>query len=316
MFEKELFTEKYRKKKLNQVILVPRIKNILEKGITNNFIFSGQPGCGKTTTAKILAKDYTSLFINASEENGIDTIREKINNFCSTISLEDGAEKIKVVVLDELDGATDSFFEAFRGVVEKYSKTARFICTCNYINKIPTHALSRFDKISFDPENKEEEDFLINKFIILFDKIFKYCKIECEPQITEKLVRKNFPDTREIYHFIQRQFNSGVKKITDELIEKSYNFNDLFQLTIESANKPYENYKLVTSEYAARIDAAFVAFGVEFPNYFKDHCGSKINKLPQIIIAIAEHQYQKQFVIDPMVTLLSLIYKIQLIINN
>ena len=73
---------------------------------------------------------------------------------------------------------------------------------------------------------------------------------------------------------------------------------------------------MVTSEYAARIDAAFVAFGAEFPNYFKDHCGSKINKLPQIIIAIAEHQYQKQFVIDPMVTLLSLIYKIQLIINN
>ena len=316
MVERELFTEKFRPQTLNQVILPPRVRKILEHGITNNFILTGSPGCGKSTTARILAKDYTHLFINASEENGIDTIREKIINFCSSISLEDGEEKIKVIILDELDGATDSFFEAFRGVVEKFAKTTRFICTCNYINKIPSHALSRFDKICFDPENKEEEDYLINKFTILFSKIFKFCKIECPDELVKKIVKKNFPDTRETHHFIQRQFNSGVKVITEDLIEKSYNFDDLFNLAIGSNDKPYENYKLIVSEYATRIDSAFVSFGNDFPKYFRDHCPNKINKLPQIIITIAEHQYQKQFVIDPMITLLSLIYKIQIILNS
>ena len=104
------------------MILPPRIRSLFEnKGLNHNVLLSGSPGCGKTTLAKILAKDLPHIFINVSDESSVDTIRNKINDFCSNISVLDGKSSKKVVILDEFDGASDQFYKALRGTIEKFA---------------------------------------------------------------------------------------------------------------------------------------------------------------------------------------------------
>jgi DNA polymerase III delta prime subunit len=97
----ELFTEKFRPKNLNQLIVVPRVKEELNKGLVQNLLLYSSPGTGKTSTLFILAKDHPTLYMNTSEERGIETVRGKITEFCSSISLDKGKEKLKCVVLEE-----------------------------------------------------------------------------------------------------------------------------------------------------------------------------------------------------------------------
>lgn len=154
----ELLTEKLRPKEIRHMILPQRIRKIFEgKGLNHNVLLSGSPGSGKTTLAKILASPYPHLFINVSDESSVETIRTKINDFCSTMSIMDGASSMKVVVLDEFDGASDQFHKALRGTIEKFASNTRFVATCNWINKVPDAIQSRFDVIDFDPVSSEEE---------------------------------------------------------------------------------------------------------------------------------------------------------------
>jgi len=98
----ELFTERYRPKTLDQLILPSRIRKSFGNGeLHQNFLLFGSPGLGKTSSAKVLAANYPTLYINVSDESSVDVIRDKITNWCSTISLMDGAERYKVVILDE-----------------------------------------------------------------------------------------------------------------------------------------------------------------------------------------------------------------------
>jgi replication factor C small subunit len=157
---KELLTEKLRPKELRHMILPSRISNIFEGGLGHNVLLSGPPGCGKTTLAKILASPYPSLFINVSDESSVETIRVKITDFCSTISVMDGKSSKKIVILDEFDGASDQFYKALRGTIEKFATNTRFVATCNYINKVPDAIQSRFEVIDFNPVTTEEDDAL------------------------------------------------------------------------------------------------------------------------------------------------------------
>ena len=95
----------------------------------DHILFHGPPGLGKTSLAKVLAKNYPTLYINVSDESSVETIRVKINDFCSTISVLDGKSSKKIVVLDEFDGASDQFYKALRGTIEKFAGNARFIAT-------------------------------------------------------------------------------------------------------------------------------------------------------------------------------------------
>lgn len=314
---KELFTEKFRPKELNSLIIPPRIRNELSRGLVQNLLLYGSPGTGKTTALFILAKSHTHLYINASQERGIDTLRDKISKFCATISLEGGKEKLKCVILDEIDGATPEFFNAFKASMERYANIARFIASCNYIQKIPDAIQSRFNCISFDPINSEEEKYLFNEYKKRVSLILNAIKITYSEEVLNKFVSNDFPDMRSLLNKLQSFYLQGIKELNEKNFNINYEFKDLYELCLtNNINKAYENYKFIASEYANRVDDALNALGTDFIEYIKTNYPEKIDKIPLIIIEVAEHQAQRTMVIDPLITLLSLCYKIQIILTS
>ncbi len=313
----ELFTEKFRPKDLASLIAPPRIKNELSRGLVQNLLLYGSAGTGKTSTLFILAKPYTNLYINASQERGIDTLREKIGKFCATISLEGGKEKLKCIILDEIDGATPEFFNAFKASMERYSNIARFIASCNYIQKVPEAIQSRFNCISYDAINNEEEIYLIEEYKKRVALILKAAKITYTEEILDRFVRNQFPDMRSLMNKLQSFYLQGITELNPKNFNINFDFEDLYKLCLtNNKDKAYENYKFIVGEYASRIDEAVAAINGDFIEYVKQYAPEKLNKIPLIIIAAAEHQQQLNFVIDKMITLLSLVYKIQMIIDN
>jgi len=213
MFQ-NLFVEKYRPKKLEDVVLTPEEKlyfeALKEKNEIPNLLFAGNPGTGKTTLSKIIATDILDcqyLYINASDENGIDTIRSKVIGFASTKSL-DG--KLKLVLFDECDALTLDSQKALRNVIEEYSHNTRFIFTCNYLFKIIPALQSRCQIFNLTPPlngvlNRVVE-VLKNEGITVPD---------TEKQKLVELVRSGYPDLRRILNDIQKFSYTGTLIIKD-----------------------------------------------------------------------------------------------------
>lgn len=312
----ELFTEKFRPKNLKTLIATDRIKNELKRGVIQNMLFYGSPGTGKSSTLFIMSQDHPYLYINASEEGKIDTIRERISKFCATTSLIEGKEKIKCVLLDEVDGASDEFYRALRGVMEKYSKNARFLATANYIERVPEAMHSRFQMVSFDPLDNKEEKEIFEEYKKRVIAILNAAKISFTDDSVINLINKDFPDMRKTMNKLQSIYLRGVKELNAETVIDVQNFEDLFQQCLKTPDKPYDNYKQLVSQYANRVDEALISLGQNFPEYLKEKDPSKEAKIPLILIAVAEYQYQKAFTIDKMVTLLACVYKIQNILNS
>jgi replication factor C small subunit len=313
----ELFTEKFRPKKLEHLIAPSRVKDELSKGLIQNLLLFGSPGTGKTSTLWILANGHPTLYINCSSERGIDTIREKITSFCSTMSLDSGYENLKCVILDELDGATDEFFKALRAVMERFAKNVRFIASCNYFQKIPEPIWkSRFHPVSYDPIDNDEEVYLKDEYKKRIAAILKSANVGYTDEILDKFIHNDFPDLRALMNKIQSLFLRGVKELTTENISTTSDFSDLFKLCISSTSKPYDNYKAIINQYGTRVDDALASLGNDFPEYLKNTMPSKLDKLPSVLIAVADYQYQKSFVIDPLITLLAAVFRIQQIINQ
>lgn len=312
----KLFTEIFRPQKLNQVILLPRIREQLKNGLITNLLFeSSVPGTGKTTLTRILSAGYDTLYINGSAERGIDIIRDKIINFCTTLSLEHGTEKMKVVVFEECDGLTDEAWKALRAVIEKYADSIRFIMNCNYIQKIPDPIQSRFNVISMLPINKEEEDYLFNEYVKRTRSILNHIKINCDDETLNEFVKIDFPDYRSTLNKVQSLYIQGKTELTLNNLASSYDFSDLFDIIVSKPDA-WNNYKFIVGTYSNKVDDALIEIGKKFPEYLRTKCPDKINNLPLVLIAIAEHQQQANFVPDKMITLLSLIYKLQLILSK
>jgi replication factor C small subunit len=312
----QLFTERFRPKDLATLIAPPRIKTELSRGLVQNLLLYGSPGIGKSSIAFIMMKDTTHLYINASSERGIDVIRERISKFCSSISLEGGREKLKVVILDEMDGATEEFFKALRAVMEKYANVCRFIATCNYINKIPEPVQSRFNCISLDPISADEEAYTFNEYKQRVGTILTAAGIAYTPEILDKFIKNSFPDMRRLMNKIQSFYLQGIKELNAGNFNLNFDFNDLFKVCTSKPDKPYENYKFIVSEFGSKVDEAMNALSFDFVEYLKSDHPNKLDKIPLIIISVAEYQSQRINVIDPLLSLLALVLKIQIIINQ
>jgi DNA polymerase III delta prime subunit len=312
---KALLTEKLRPKELRHMILPARIKDAFINGLQQNVLFVGSAGCGKTTLAKILAAPHPHLYLNMSDENSIETIRTKITDFCSTISIMDGANSMKVVIMDEFDGLSNQALLALKVTIEKFSKGTRFVGVTNYLNKIPDPIQSRLETFIFDSHDKDEEALLREEWKNRIKLILSKLEIRITDSALTLLVKKNFPDMRSVLNTIQRWDIQNIREIDDKKIADSWNFEDLYNMLVTSTD-PIKNYQIIVGQYSSDVDEIMASLGNEFIQWIQEKHPALSVIVPGTIILVAQHQAQRNLVIDPSVSLLSLFFSIQKMIQQ
>lgn len=315
--ESILLTEKYRPKNLDELIVPKRIADKLSQGAYQHMLLYGDAGVGKTSAAKAIVKQFKLpyLYINASTDTSVDIVRNRITDFCANRSVMDSGSGIKVIILDEIDGVSDQFFKALRATMDQFSANARFIATCNYVNKVPDPIQSRFEMFNFNYEKDEELE--VKKATIV--RILAICKqegIDIERLAAVELVKRKFPDMRSMLNQIQGFKSQGMTSIKLDDVKKFTSvYQDIFELIIKNTD-PIENYKLIVGNYSNKIDEVLSSLGDEFINYIEQEQQSITHKTPQIIVTVAKYQSQRLSVIDPIISLLACVYELQTIIKN
>jgi len=215
-----LWVEKYRPSSIDDCVIPERIKKDFRGFIKDrdfpSLLLSGSAGIGKTTVAKALCQelDMDWILINASSERGIDILRNQITQFATSVSFNDC--KIKCIILDEFDQATNFLQTAMRAAIEDFSKTCRFIFTCNYPNKIIDPIHSRCSNLSLSLEGEEKQEMAV-AFLRRMEAMLKNEKVDYEKKAVATLIQKYFPDFRRVINELQRASKAGGK-IDSELI--------------------------------------------------------------------------------------------------
>lgn len=314
----QMFTELYRPKNINQAILLPRVREQLEKGLTQNILFYGKPGTGKTTMTRIMAAGHPTHSIRCSQV-GIDAVRDEINGFASQLSLDDdGTETVKVIILEECDGFTPQAWNAMRETVETYHQTLRFIGNCNYIEKIPEPIQSRFNCISLEPMGQnlqEERNYLVTEYGKRVAAICKYLQINFTDEDVLQFVNRYFPDLRKIMEKLQELFDRGCKELKEINTSSTFDYSQLFDLILKGG-QPYENFRLICDNYGDKVDDCISQIGEYLPEYIRQFAPDYQPKIPLIIITTAEHAQQAALVINKKITLCSLVFKLQQIVHS
>lgn len=312
----ELLTEKYRPQSLDEIALPKRLKELFSKeGIVQNMLFYGTQGAGKTSLAKLLCKQFgnSCLYINCSSETGVDTVRERICNYCETSSLTGDKNKLKVILLDEFDNMSGGSYAALRGVIEKYASNSRFVATCNFINKVPDPIKSRFVLVSFDFEGEELNEVKVQMVYRLRD-ICKREGLNMDDKAIAYLIKNNFPDYRKIINKIQQlvMLGKGDEQITvDDVATTTHEFVEVYDMVLGGKVAPAENYKAIVNVYKNKVDDVVASLGVPFIQYITAHKPELVPYIPHVTIINAKYQAQLNNVIDPMISLLSLVYELQ-----
>lgn len=293
MSEEFLWVEKYRPKKISDCILPKGIKSTFEQILSTseipNMMFSGTAGVGKTTVAKALCNelglDY--IIINGSEEGNIDTLRGKIKQFASSVSLQGG---YKVVILDEADYLNpQSTQPALRGFIEEFSNNCRFILTCNFKNRIIEPLHSRCSVYEFQIPNKEKAALAASFFKRLCT-ILDTENVKYNTQALVKMVEKYFPDWRRVLNECQRYSISG--EIDAGVLVDS---NDSNTQILMSALKD-KNFKAMRKWVVDNIDIEPQAIFRKLYDSMADYLQPQ--SIPQVVLIIAQYQYYNAFVAD------------------
>lgn len=286
MFE-TMWIEKYRPAVLDDLILSAENRKYIEKFKDNEIptlLFVSSPGTGKTSLAKIIAKDLLKtqyLYINASDENGIDTIRTKVIGFAQTKSLT-GA--IKVIILDEADGLSPDSQRALRNVMEEYSKHTRFILTANYKHRIidPLKSRCQLVDLTFDIKS------VVTKVANILDKE----KVTYDIDILSKIVKGAYPDIRLTINKVQRSVVDNT--LTDGTKQGKPIIGDLFTLITKG-------HVLKARQYMIQKQEVFNNDYVRLLKDIFDHIDEQ--QLPEenkklALITVHEHLYKASFVVD------------------
>ncbi len=312
----QLFTEQMRPQTLDKVITFDRVKSELNNGIQANYLFCGTQGIGKTSICRVLCKGYETLTINCSLDRGIDSIRENIVTFCSSVSLlDENIGKKKVVLLEEFDNLTKDSFLSLRSLIEKYAKNVYFLANCNYVNNIPAPILSRFTIFYMDPLDDNEKNQLSAMFKERVAIILNALKISYTDETITRFLNRFFPDFRSVIKTIQSIYSRGCTEIPSDIADDGSDLTTLFNIILGQPN-PMENYKQLQLEWSLKPEMAVLELGKQFPNYLNEHAPQLIGKLPTVIITIAEHGAMISQCADHFVVLLSLVYKLQIILQS
>jgi DNA polymerase III delta prime subunit len=289
-----LWVEKYRPKTISEAILPASVKKSLTSmigtGDLQNMLFTGTAGVGKTTAARALCNelglDY--IIINGSEEGNIDTLRGKIKQFASTVSLQGG---YKVVILDEADYLNpQSTQPALRGFIEQFSDNCRFILTCNFKNRIIEPLHSRCAVYDFNTDKKEMAalcgDFMERvEGILLHEGVKRYVKSDLAD-----LIMKYLPDWRRVLNELQRSCVGDELIVNTKSVGTDEQFNRLFVSLKSKDFKGMRNWVVNNLD----LDTNAIIRGVydQMVDYVEP------SSIPQLVLILADYQYKAAFVAD------------------
>jgi len=289
-----LWVEKYRPRKVSETILEKELKttfqNIVDGGELPNMMFSGTAGTGKTTVARAMCEelelDY--IVINGSEEGNIDTLRGKIKQFASSVSLSGG---YKVVILDEADYLNpQSTQPALRGFIEEFSNNCRFIMTCNFENRIIEPLHSRCTKIAFNTTKKGLQS-LSAEFMSRAMHILQTEGVEFHKDMLAQVIMKHAPDWRRVLNELQKGSISGSLNVAPMMGQDvSDPYTQLFTAIRD------KNFKKMRSWVVNNIDVEPASIFRGIYDRMYDHVDP--NSIPQLVLILADYQYKNAFVAD------------------
>ena len=292
-----LWVEKYRPMDLSTYVgnehLKEKVKVYLESEDVPHLLLFGKAGTGKTTLAKIVVNniDCDYMYINASDENKVDDVRNKIKTFASSV----GFKSLKVIILDECDYLTPNAQAALRNLMETFSKHCRFILTCNYVERIIDPIQSRCQSYKVVPPSKKEvAQQMVN--------ILKEENCQFELDDIALIVNAGYPDIRRVINSAQRQIIDGKLTIdTSSVIQNNYKLQLLEMLS--NGSKLNDIRKLIADNSISDYSELFRLLYDEVDNYGK-------GKQAECIMNIAEAQFQDVNVVDKEINFMSLIIRL------
>jgi DNA polymerase III delta prime subunit len=296
-----LWVEKYRPKKLEEYVgndhLKQKVSDYLSSGDVPHLLFFGKAGTGKTTLAKLIVNSINCdhIIINASDENNVDTVRNKVKGFASTVGFKD----LKVIILDEFDYMTPNAQAILRNLMETFSKHCRFILTCNYVEKVIDPIQSRCQTFQIVPPTKKDVAVQISQ-------ILGKEGVSFEPKDLVPIIDSSYPDIRRIINTCQLNSSKGKLKLDTTSVIDSDIKSKVVEILKSNDAKPnkWKNIRQAIADSRVQDFSEMYSYLYEKVDVYG---GSNTSN---IILILSESQHKDALVVDKEITFMSCIIQI------
>jgi DNA polymerase III delta prime subunit len=299
--ENTLWTEKYRPSKLDDYIgndhIKEKVKIYLENQDVPHLLLAGPAGTGKTSLGKLIASnlDCDLLYINASDENSVEVVRDKVKSFSSAI----GFKQWRIVLLDEADFITSNGQAALRNLMETFSKNCRFILTCNYVEKIIDPIQSRCQTFLVVPPSRKDVALHISK-------ILQKEGVQYTPEDLVAVINSGYPDIRRILNACQRQAINGKLAIDKQSMVEAGYMEKILEILVDNSDKKgkFTHIRQLLADSKVRDFTPLYRFLYDNLDKFA------VGHIASIILIIAEHQAMDIQVVDKEINVSAMFVKI------
>ena len=299
--DNSLWVERYRPTELKDYVgnehLKDKVEGYLETGDIPHLLFYGKAGTGKTTLAKLIVNsvDCDYMIINASDENNVETVRNKVKNFASTI----GFKSTKIIILDEFDYMTPNAQAILRNLMETFSKHCRFILTCNYVEKVIDPIQSRCQTFQIVPPTKKDVAIQISKILTTEG-------VKFEPKDLVPIIDSSYPDIRKIINTCQLNSSKGVLKLDTTSILDSDVKNKIVEILKSKDDKRNKWINIRQSIADARVQDFTELYTYLYEKVDEYGSGNTAN----VILILSESQHKDALVVDKEITFMACIIQI------